>query len=228
MIECSKALGEEPDNYIDLARNIKAAFRMRFMKNGAMIFDTQTAVACAIYQGLFEGDEYLKAAKHLADLVKQKNYHIDCGILGTKYIFDALSDYGYSQVVYKMISNPSYPSYAYWKSLGLTTLPETWDIDFNKVVSLNHNIFSEIDTWLYKHIAGIKIAGHGFSEVLIQPNFLPELSFVKAHTAGIHVEWNTEEVKVTSPVPGILAIDGQRLPFRSGTFVYSRSEKRFV
>lgn len=228
MIECAEILGENPEEYVTLAKNIKTAFRNRFMKNGRMIFDTQTAVACAIYQGLFDGDEYFQASKHLAELVKQNDYHIDCGILGTKYIFDALSDYGYSQVVYSMISNPSYPSYAYWKSLGLTTLPEAWDINLNKVVSLNHHMFGEIDTWLYKHIAGIKPAKPGFSEVLIQPNFLPGLSYVKAYTAGISVEWDKDNIKVVSPVPGVLKVDGKKMPFESGTFVYRRGRKELV
>lgn len=228
MVECAEVLGEASEEYVTLSKNIKTAFRNRFMKGGKMLFDTQTAVACAIYQGLLEGDEYSAAADHLAELVKQKDYHIDCGILGTKYIFDALADYGYSEIIYKMVSNPSYPSYAYWKSLGLSTLPEAWDINLNKVVSLNHHMFSEIDTWLYKHIAGIKPAKPGFSEVLIQPELLPELNFVKAHTAGIYVEWDRETIKVTSPVSGKLLVDGQTIPFDSGTIVYSRSKKALI
>ena len=224
MAECAVILGEDPEKYIALAGEIKAAFRSRFMKDGKMIFDSQTSVACAIYQGLFEGDEYSAAAKHLAELVKQKDYHIDCGILGTKYIFDALSDYGYAETAYQMVSNPTYPSYAYWKSLGLSTLPEAWDINLNKVVSLNHHMFSEIDTWLYKHIAGIKPTKPGFAEVLIQPALLPQLSYVKAHTAGIYVEWDKECIKITSPVSGKLSVDGKVYAFNAGTVGYDRKK----
>lgn len=228
MIECSEILGENSDCYKRLAENIKAAFRNRFMKDGKMIFDTQTAVACAIYQGLFEEDEYAAAAGHLAELVQQKDYHIDCGLLGTKYIFDALSDYGYAETAYKMVSNPTYPSYAYWKSLGLTTLPEAWDINLNRVVSLNHHMFGEIDTWLYKHIAGIKPAKPGFAEVLVQPALLPQLGYVKAHTAGICVEWDKNVIKISSPVPGKLSVGGKLFAFKVGTAVYSLKKGEFV
>lgn len=228
MTECAKILGENPDFYKSLAENIKAAFRNRFMKDGKMIFDTQTSVACAIYQGLFEENECAEAAEHLAELVRQKDYHIDCGLLGTKYIFDALSDYGYAETAYKMVSNPTYPSYAYWKSLGLTTLPEAWDINLNNVVSLNHHMFGEIDTWLYKHIAGIKPAKPGFAEVLIQPALLPQLGYVKAHTAGIYVEWDKNIIKISSPVPGKLSVGGKLFAFQAGTEVYNLKEGKFV
>ena len=55
----------------------------------------QTFYACAVYQGLLEGDGNTKAAERLAKLVEKNDYHIDCGMLGTKYIFTVLSEYGY-------------------------------------------------------------------------------------------------------------------------------------
>ena len=127
-----------------------------------------------------------------------------------------------------MVSNPTYPSYAYWKSLGLTTLPEAWDINLNRVVSLNHHMFGEIDTWLYKHIDGIKPAKPGFAEVLVQPALLPQLGYVKAHTAGICVEWDKNVIKISSPVPGKLSVGGKLFAFKAGTAVYSLKKGEFV
>ena len=49
-----------------------------------------------------EPDEEETTAKKLAELVVKKNYHIDCGILGIKYIFNALAKFGYGDVLYKV------------------------------------------------------------------------------------------------------------------------------
>ncbi len=224
MAECASLLGETEQEFLSLSENIKVAFRKKFMKDGKMIFDTQTSVACAIYQKLYNDAEYDEAAAHLADLIRKKDYHIDCGVLGNKYIFDALSDYGYADVAYKMVSNPTCPSIAHWKNLGLSTFGEMWDLSLIRHVSYNHHMFGEIGTWLYKHIAGIKPLAPGFAEVLIEPAFLPHLSFVRAHTAGISVEWDQNTVKVVSPVPGKLSVDGKVYGFDAGTVTYDRKK----
>ena len=228
MADCAELIGESASEYLELAKNIKTAFRNKFMKDGKMIFDTQTSVACAIYQKLYEDEEYQAAASHLADLVRAKNYHTDCGVLGNKYIFDALSDYGYADIAYKMVSNPTCPSFAYWKSLGLSTLGEMWDLSVIRHVSYNHHMFSEADNWLYKHIAGIKPLAPGFAEVLIEPSFLPHLSFVKAHTAGVSVEWDNKTVKIISQVSGKLSVDGKLFDFKAGTVEYNRKNGTLI
>lgn len=87
-------------------------------------------------------------------------------------------------------------------------------------------MFSEIDAWLYKHIAGIKPLLPGFKEVLIKPAFLPHLNYVKAHTSGIFVEWNKDIIKVVSPVSGKLSVDGKIFDFKAGTVVYKRNERK--
>lgn len=228
MADCAELIGASALEYLELAKNIKTAFRNKFMKDGKMIFDTQTSVACAIYQKLYEDEEYQAAASHLADLVRAKNYHTDCGVLGNKYIFDALSDYGYADIAYKMVSNPTCPSFAYWKSLGLSTLGEMWDLSVIRHVSYNHHMFSEADNWLYKHIAGIKPLAPGFAEVLIEPSFLPHLSFVKAHTTGVSVEWDNKTVKIISQVSGKLSVDGRLFDFKAGTVEYNRKNGTLI
>ena len=49
----------------------------------------KTYYACAITQGLLEREEVPEFAKKLAELVVKDDYHIDCGVLGIKFIFTA-------------------------------------------------------------------------------------------------------------------------------------------
>ena len=102
------------------------------------------------------------SSEQLAELVKENGYHIACGLIGTKYIFDSLSDNGYSDVIYKMIKVPDMPSFACFINNGLTTLPETWDM----TCSLNHHMFSEVDNWMYKYVGGIHMTEDG---ILVKP-----------------------------------------------------------
>lgn len=221
MAECCRLLNRDSSKYDELSANIKKSFRSKFMKDGKMIHDTQTAVACAMYQGLFEEDEKPEAAKRLAELVIQKDYHIDCGILGTKYIFDSLSEYGYGDVLYKMISNPTCPSYAFWKNSGMTTLGELWDLTIVAHTSDNHHMFGEVETWLFKHIAGIRPLKPGFEEVLIKPTFLENIDWVKANHNGVSVEYDKEKINIVTDVPGVLELPSGKYTFDKGRHTFN-------
>ena len=121
MAEAARVLDKDPAHYRALAGNIRRAFREKFLKNGLPQPEGQTAIACALYQSLLNEDEKPAAAARLAQLVEENGFHIDCGILGNKYIYRSLSDAGYGEVLYKMITNPTCPSYAYWLASGIST-----------------------------------------------------------------------------------------------------------
>ena len=216
MAEAARVLDKDPAHYRALAGNIRRAFREKFVKNGLPQAEGQTAIACALYQGLLNEDEKPAAAARLAQLVEENGFHIDCGILGNKYIYRSLSDAGYGEVLYKMITNPTCPSYAYWLAQGMTTLCENWEM----TNSLNHHMFSEVDLWFYRYLAGIQTDG----EVLtIAPLFLEELDWVKATHRNISVSWNRETITVTVPEPAVLVLDGEKLLLEPGTSTFSRS-----
>lgn len=215
MAEGAGVLKKDPAPYRALAARVRAAFRARYVQNGLPVPEGQTSLACVLTQGLLEPGEEAAAAARLAALAEQNGFHIDCGILGNKYIYRALSDRGYGEVLYKMVTNPTPPSYAWWIHSGMTTLCEDWEMEN----SLNHNMFSEVDLWFYRSLAGIR---RDEKELVIEPVFLPELDWVRASHGGIRVEWNRETVTVTVPEPAVLVLGGRRLPLRPGTTAVSR------
>lgn len=208
MAELAKIMNEDGFEYEKLAGNIRSAYRNRFLNN-TELEKSQTFLACGLYQGLYNVDEIPHKAGLLAELVINNDYHIDCGIMGTKYIFTALSENGYADILHKMVTNPTMPSYAFWINQGMTTLCESWEMKN----SCNHHMFSEVDNWFYKYVAGIRInAGN----VIVKPCFLKELSYVKARHRDIVVEWDKEKIEVSSPKSFILELSDKPLTFEAG------------
>lgn len=223
MSECCRILNKE-DIYSELAKKIKEAWRKRYLNN-AKLEESQTFLACAIYYDLYNRDEQPKAAKKLADLVIKNDYHIDCGILGTKCIFTALSEYGYIDVLYKMVTNPTAPSYAYWINNNMTTLCEHWfcfEEGNRNDASKNHHMFSTVDFWLYKYVAGMEINESG---LVIHPRFIKGLDWVKAYHKGISVFWNDSSVKVELPYRAKVIIDDICYEADAGTHTFIRQNK---
>jgi alpha-L-rhamnosidase len=180
--QAAELLGKAADGkkYRALAGRIRKSFRKHFVdsKTGQVSGKSQTALACALYQGLAEGDE---AANILATLVAQveaSNRHHDCGILGCKYLLNCLADHDRADLAYVIASQTDYPSWGNWIVQGATTL---WE-DFRGHTSRNHHMFSDISAWFYRALAGIKPdpRAPGFKNVIIEPNVVGNLTWVKA------------------------------------------------
>lgn len=198
MAKMAKLMGENSAVWEEKAENVRNAWRNNFL-NDKNLLKYQTYYACAIYQGLLNEEEAAEYAKSLAELVIKNNYHFDCGTLGMKYIFDALSENGYCDVIYKAITNPTFPSYAYWINNGMTTLCEEWDMHNSQ----NHHMYSEVDNWFYRYLGGIKFTDDG---LVIEPVYLEDVDYVKATHKGVCVERNGKNISVKLDVCAIVKI----------------------
>jgi alpha-L-rhamnosidase len=69
----------------------------------------------------------------ISDIFQRKG-HLSTGILGTKYMLEALSQYGRSDIAYLMVMQPDYTGWAHLLKEGHTTLSEQW----NRTGSHNH------------------------------------------------------------------------------------------
>ena len=198
MSKMALLIGESDAEWLALAEEIKNAWKNKFWNKNEYAH-YQTYWACAIYQGLLDKDEIPYAAEKLAQLVIKNNYRLNCGTLGIKYIFDALSENGYADAIYKMVTNTEYPSYAYWINKGMTTLCESWDM----TSSLNHHMFSEVENWFYKYLGGIRVTDEGF---VIAPVYLEDIDYVKATHKGVWVERKGKHLTVKLDVEAKIVI----------------------
>lgn len=213
MGKMAMVIGKDSGQWYELAGKVRDAWRNRFMGD-INLKKFQTYYACGIYNGLFDENEISGAAKNLASLVVNNGYRIDCGILGTKWIFNALCDNGYIDVIYKMVTNSNAPSYAHWINRGNTTLAECW----TGGTSQNHHMFSEVDNWLYRYVAGIQVNETG---ITIKPYIIEGVNQVKAFWRGITVERKDRNVVLTVSSETRLSIDGENKIFVPGRYEFS-------
>jgi alpha-L-rhamnosidase len=110
--------------------------------------------------------------------VEAHTRHIDCGILGTKYTLNVLTEYGRSDLAYAMATQTDFPSWGHWIAQGATTLWENW----NGASSHNHVMFGDISAWFYKALAGIRpdVAHPGFRRFILRPDVVGDLREVRA------------------------------------------------
>ncbi|MEG0898020.1 MAG: alpha-L-rhamnosidase C-terminal domain-containing protein, partial [Ruthenibacterium sp.] len=111
----------------------------------------QTSDGCFIFNHLLDAQAEAKLVEHLVQRIADAQWHLDYGILGSKYVMNMLGEYGRTDVIYKMITHHDYPGYLYLVDHGCTTLVECW----NLCGSHNHYMFSDISAVFYRYFAGI-------------------------------------------------------------------------
>jgi alpha-L-rhamnosidase len=174
--------GNEADalKYADLAAGIKQSFNRKFYhpETGLYGNGSQTSLSCALHQGLTDPDIRPRVVSNLVANVEQHDGHIDTGILGAKYLLNALLDNGRADVAYRIASQKDLPSWGWWIEQGATTLWEQW----NGTESRNHIMFGDISAWFYKALAGINLdpAAPAFKHILIKPNVTGDLTAARA------------------------------------------------
>ena len=95
-------------------------------------------------------------ASLVSDISDNKSYHLNTGIVGTRYIFEVLTRHGHADVAYKLITQHSYPSWGYMLREGATTLWERWEeLVEGGMNSHNHIMYGSFDSWFYRFVAGI-------------------------------------------------------------------------
>jgi alpha-L-rhamnosidase len=144
----------------------------------------------ALHYGVFEEAEKETAFQRLLELIHDADDHIDVGVVGGRVLFHVLSDFGHSDLAFRMITREDYPSYGNWIKRGATTLWENFLPD--GVSSMNHHFWGDISAWFIKCLAGIRIAGN--DSVVIRPCFVKGLDNVSAYhvtpVGKVSVSWH--------------------------------------
>ena len=176
----------------------------------------QTEQAVALNFGLVPEPLRTAAEARLVEAVHRAGDRFDGGIVGTKHVFRALSRAGRTDMAFKMLKAPGEPGFMHWKEMGGTALWEDWWTGFSR----NHIMFGDFACWAYQHLAGIRLPEAdgataavpfpdvcGFRSVVIAPDCIEALDWVKASVAGaagtVSSEWRRtgDEImlKVTLP-----------------------------
>ena len=171
----------------------------------------QTAQGMALAFDVVPQEHLAAARARLVSAFEKTGGKTQMGVLGMKHSLRALSEAGRSDVAYAMIVHPEEPSPAAWLRKGGTALWEDWDDGGSR----NHVMFGDFACWAYQRLAGIRLPDGGsaatpdpavraFKEVLIAPEFIPQLNHVSASVMSMYgriaVKWRREGGKINVDV----------------------------
>ncbi|MBX2921003.1 MAG: glycoside hydrolase family 78 protein [Chitinophagaceae bacterium] len=213
--------GDEAGKYEEKAARIKDSVNKYFFDPVQVSYGnkTQLSYALPLYMNIAPEQYRKQLAKNLDNMLAANNYSLDFGFIGSLIVPEVLSDFGYTESVYKMVTKETLPSWGYWiKNFNATSLFETWDISRNiGDASRNHPSMGAISAWMYKTLAGINTAGDApaFKKIKIKPAFISGLDFVDASYASqygtIKSHWErkgkTITLKVTIPSTSTATIE---------------------
>jgi alpha-L-rhamnosidase len=188
MAEMARAIGRQDDanRYEELFRGIKDAFVEAYVgADGRIKGDTQTGYVLALHMDLLPEDLREVAARHLVRAVEREDWHLSTGFAGVGYLLPVLTEFGYVDVAYRLLTNKTYPSWGYTIEHGATTIWERWDgwtddrgFQSPNMNSFNHYSLGSVGEWLYRYVAGIDLDPRepGYKRVVINPRLGGDLT----------------------------------------------------
>ena len=186
LAKAARLFGHEKDRkrYETLAESIRKAINDKYLhpQTGSYATGTQTELAVPLYWEVVPEQLRQQTADRLAEKIKEADNHLDVGVLGTKAILNALSQYGYPDLAYRLSTQDSYPSWGWWVKNGATTFLENWDLKATRDISDNHIMFAEVVAWMHKGLGGIypDEKQPGFKHIILKPYFPKGLNSFKA------------------------------------------------
>ncbi len=196
---------DESDEYFEILKVIIKEFNKKFYNKDKKIYETtfwepkgkrteyrQTSNLLPLAFGFAQEPE--EVAKNLAEDVIRKNYHLDTGCVGTKFILPVLCDYGYADVAYKVLTQTTYPSWGSWLESDTDSAWESWE---PLTRSLNHYFLATYDEFFFTHLAGIRCVDDGYRRITVDPVLDFGLDFVKTKIKTpkgiLRIEWTKTE-----------------------------------
>lgn len=164
------------------AHEITQSYNRHFFDDKTIQYMTgnQSSNAISLYMGFVPKEHRQAVADKIAQDLRKHDMHFTSGNLCTRYIAELMSEYGYIDDIYEVMTKRDYPSYGYMIENGATTIWERWENKTGKAMnSHNHPMFGSVCIWFYKHIAGIRPCADqpGYKHILIEPRIPSKLTF---------------------------------------------------
>lgn len=203
----AKALGREDEatQYNDIADKTKQAFQARFYNKDSGSYGDGGGDIFALKMGVPD-EQYEKVVSALRKNISAKGGHLDTGIFGTRFFFEALAENGMNDLAFEALNKTTEPSFGHWIELGSTTTREQWDEDG----SHNHPMFGGGLVWFYRNLAGMRYdeAAPGYRHIIFKPQPVPQVNattyMLQTSYGEAGVEWKLNEanfeMNVTIPV----------------------------
>jgi alpha-L-rhamnosidase len=206
---------EDQEKYCLLAERIREKYNQKYLntQTGNYNDGSQMANAFPLFLGLVPENSKQAVLNNLVtDILDKNSAHLTTGVLGTKYMPEALAQMGRADVAWKIINQKTAPS---WNDMmeKYTTVCEFWTLKQSK----NHVMMGSIDAWFYKYIAGIQLdeMNSAFGSFQIKPILVDGLGRGKGEIMTLRgivgSEWRRS--------PGLFTLKVQ-VPFNTSVVVY--------
>ncbi|MCX7520769.1 family 78 glycoside hydrolase catalytic domain [Microbacterium sp. STN6] len=223
-------------HYDAIAEGARQAWRAEYVRAHARLTEeSQANYVRGLAFGLFPERQAREAAARLAQLIAENGGRLATGFLSTGQLLQALADNGQERTAFEVLRSRGVPSWLGMLERGATTIWEWWDgVDGDTVRgSLNHYSKGAAMSFLYTHIAGIRMRAEptpleaGYRRVTIAPLVGGGLTWASASVETEHglvssawrLEGDTLRLEVEIP-PGCTAEirlpDGSPRPLRPG------------
>ena len=235
--------GGDAARYAELGERIAAAFNRRFLdpERGTYASGSQTANAVALQMGLVPDDAVERVLEHLLhDITVRHGGHLSTGMVGTNALVYALPRHGAAEVLYRIATQTTFPSWGFMLGRDATTLWEAWSDDRDEQLSLNMKLLGSIDKFFYRDVAGIRPLAPGFRRIAVGPRVVGPVRHASAEIETVRgpaaVSWRlddgtlrlateipanaTAEIRLpTGGRPAVQVTEGGRPVWRNGVFV---------
>lgn len=210
---------DKAEYYSQLYVEYKKYFDEKYYNKETGLYHTGTQPVNAIISTIFSDDKQLCARlmKATNDDIINIGYHMTCGSHAYRHLIYNLAEYGYSDTVIKLLTNPEYPGWGYMIACGATSVWERWENEVGtEMHSFNHPMFSGYDGFLYNYVLGIKQEKcvNQFENIVIEPAFECGLNNAKGKLSSVKgeiaVEWkkvaNGYELNLSTPANTTLTV----------------------
>ena len=210
----------DKEYFINLSARIRKKYNETYLNNETANYNdgSQMANSFPLYLGIVPENLKGRVLDNLVnDIVIKNATHLTTGVLGTKYMPEALARMGRGDVAWGIINHKSAPS---WNDMmsKYTTMCEFWTLKQSK----NHVMMGSIDAWFYKYIAGIQLDENNpaFSSFIVKPLVLDSLRSAKARIETLRgtilSEWKRINGQMTLKV---------EVPFNTSAMIFIPADK---
>jgi len=183
----------DENRFTTLAEEVRLAFNQRFFNPETGIYGTgsQASQAIPLYLSMVDDTHRVIVMQQLINDIEKRGTRLTTGDVGNRYLFQTLAQNGHNELMYRMHNHEETPGYGFQLKFGATTLTEQWDPRMGS--SWNHFMMGQIDEWFFASLAGIRPGKPGFKEIIIRPEVVGDLNYVKGtHRSAygkIAVDW---------------------------------------
>jgi alpha-L-rhamnosidase len=194
--EIAEALGKKEDarKYQQLFEDIRKAFNDAYVSaDGRIKGDTQTVYVLALAFDLLPQEKRDQAVEYLVDNIRDHNWRLSTGFVGTKDLMGTLTRFGKTDVAYQLFHSDAFPSWGFSIKHGATSIWERWDgwtpekgFQDPGMNSFAHYSFGAVGEWMLKTIGGIDSDGAAYDRIVIHPQPGGHVTWAKATYNSIH------------------------------------------